>query len=167
MKIIAASFQCESNSRAVLHPQCADFEYCTGEDIFRKMPVKAYLTQNGFDVIPSIYASALPSAVVEKKVYDMYANQILQTVSEHPDADGIFLYVHGSMEVETIGSGELYLLKAIRKIVPSSCLIALTMDLHANITDELGDYADIVCGFKTAPHVDQPESQLRAVRALS
>ena len=41
MKIIAASFQCESNSRAAQHPQCADLEYCAGEDIFRKMPIRA------------------------------------------------------------------------------------------------------------------------------
>lgn len=166
MKILAASFQCESNSRALYHPQLSDFEYFKGEDIFKKLVVRDIFRDNGFTLIPSIYANALPSGTVELSVYHYFASQILNTVKEHPDADGIYIYVHGSMEVEEIGSGELYLLKEIRKLVPRTCLIALTMDLHANITDELGDYADIICGYKTAPHVDQPESQMRAAKAL-
>ncbi|MBQ9544628.1 MAG: M81 family metallopeptidase [Clostridia bacterium] len=167
MKIIAASFQCESNSRAALRPGHGDFEYCEGEDIFKKMPVKEYLVENGFEVVPSVYACALPSGNVEEKIYRFYADKILKTVSENADADGIFLFLHGSMEVDGIGSGELCLLKAIRRIVPRSCLIALALDLHANVTDELAEYADIVCAFKTAPHVDQKETQLRAVKALA
>ena len=166
MKIIVASFQCESNSKANLHPQKSDFEYFVGDDIFKKLVVKDIFENAGFTVIPSIYANALPSATVEYDIYQYYKNQILDTVNAHPDADGIYIYVHGSMEVDGIGSGELQLVKEIREVVSRDCLIAFTMDLHANITDELGEYVDIVCGYKTAPHVDQPESQVRAATAL-
>ncbi|MBR3978309.1 MAG: M81 family metallopeptidase [Oscillospiraceae bacterium] len=167
MKILVASFQCESNTRALLHPGKSDFEYFAGEDIYKKLVVKDIFTENGFAVIPSIYANALPSATVEQEVYDFYKTQILDTVRANPDAAGIYLYVHGSMEVEGIGSGELQLVKEIRQIVSRDCLIALTMDLHANITEELGQYVDIVCGYKTAPHTDQEESQRRAAGALA
>ena len=40
MKVIVASFQCESNSKANLHPQKSDFEYFAGWDIFKKLVVK-------------------------------------------------------------------------------------------------------------------------------
>lgn len=166
MKVIVASFQCESNSRAALHPQKSDFEYFSGEDIFKKLVVRDVFEQAGFEIVPSIYANALPSATVERHIYEFYKEQILDTVRANPDADGIYLYVHGSMEVDEIGSGELQLVKEIRLIVGQKPLIAFTMDLHANITQELGRYVDIVCGYKTAPHVDQPESQLRAAKAL-
>lgn len=166
MKIIVASFQCESNSKANLHPQKSDFEYFKGEDIFKKLVVKDIFEKNGFEIVPSIYANALPSATVERHIYEFYKEQILDTVRANPDADGIYIYVHGSMEVDEIGSGELQMVKEIREIVSKDCLIAFTMDLHANITDELGQYVDIICGYKTAPHVDQPESQVRAATAL-
>ncbi len=165
-KIIVASFQCESNSKAKLHPKKHDFEYFKGEDIFKKLVVKETFEKNGFEVVPSVYAVALPSATVEKEVYDFYAEQILDTVRENPDAVGVYIFFHGSMEVEEIGSGELYLLKEIRKIVSKDCLIAISLDAHANITDELGDYAQIISGFKTVPHVDQAECQLRSANAL-
>lgn len=167
MKVIAASFQCESNSKAKLHPTKGDFEYFRGEDIFKKLTVKDIFTDSGFTVIPSIYANALPTAIVTRDIYDYYEKQIIETVKNNTDADGIYIYVHGSMEVDGIGSGELYMLKEIRTLVKKDCLIALTMDLHANITAELGDYADIVCGYKTAPHVDQNQSQIRAATALA
>ena len=166
MKIIVASFQCESNSKAKLHPQKHDFEYFKGEDIFKKLAVKETFEENGFEVVPSIYAVALPSATVEKDVYDFYADQILETVKANPDAAGVYIFFHGSMEVESIGSGELYLLKQIRKIVSKDCLIALSLDAHANITDELCSYANIISGFKTVPHIDQVQTQLRSANAL-
>ncbi|MBQ2845524.1 MAG: M81 family metallopeptidase, partial [Firmicutes bacterium] len=99
MKIIVASFQCESNSKARSHPGKSDFEYFTGEDIFKKLVVRDIFADNGFMVVPSIYANALPSGTVERDIYEYYKEQILDTVSEHPDADGIYIYVHGSMEV--------------------------------------------------------------------
>lgn len=166
MKIIVASFQCESNSKAKLHPQKHDFEYFKGEDIFKKLVVKDVFEKNGFEVVPSVYAVALPSATVEKDTYDYYADQILETVRENRDAAGVFIFFHGSMEVEEIGSGELYLLKEIRKLVAKECLIAISLDAHANITDELCDYANIISGFKTVPHIDQAETQMRSANAL-
>jgi len=167
MKVIVASFQCESNSKANLHPQKTDFEFFSGANIFKKLVVKDIFEEAGFETIPSIYANALPSGTVEQHIYEFYKEQILDTVRDNPDADGIYIYVHGSMEVDGIGSGELQLVKEIRQIVSRDCLIAFTMDLHANITKELGQYVDIVCGYKTAPHTDQPESQVRAARALT
>lgn len=166
MKIIVASFQCESNSKAKIYPKKEDFEYFKGEDIFQKLAVKDIFESNGFEVIPSIYAVALPSATVKKETYDFYADQILQTVKENSDAKGVFIFFHGSMEVEDIGSGELYLLKQMRKFLSKDCLIALSLDAHANITDELTSYADIISGFKTVPHTDQVECQKRSAKAL-
>ncbi len=166
MKIIVASFQCESNSKAKIYPKKEDFEYFKGEDIFQKLAVKDIFESNGFEVIPSIYAVALPSATVKKETYDFYADQILQTVKENSDAKGVFIFFHGSMEVEDIGSGELYLLKQMRRFLSKDCLIALSLDAHANITDELTSYADIISGFKTVPHTDQVECQKRSAKAL-
>jgi len=85
---------------------------------------------------------------------------------ENPDAVGVYIWFHGSMEVDGIGSGELYLLKEIRKVLKNGCLIAISLDAHANITDELCDYADIISGFKTVPHTDQVETQQRSAKAL-
>lgn len=61
-----ASFQCESNSLAKLHPKKHDFEYFSGEEIFKKLAVREIFEKQGYEVIPSVYAVALPSATVER-----------------------------------------------------------------------------------------------------
>lgn len=165
MKMIVGSFQFEANSFTSIRPKAGDFEYFEGEDIFKKLDIKDLL--GGFDVVPCIYANALPSGVLPRELYDRYTAKILDTVQNNKDADGIFLAVHGSMEVEGIGSGELYLAKKIREIIGKNCLIAMSKDLHANIHTELTNYVDIICGYKTAPHTDQTETQRRAVKILT
>lgn len=166
MKVIVASYQCESNSLAKIHPGKEDFEYFRGDDIFKKLVVKDVFEENGIEVVPAVYAVALPAGTVTQDIYYYYFDQIMETVIANPDAEGVYIYFHGSMEVDGIGSGELFLLKAIKKVIPNA-VIAVTFDAHANVTDELNSYADIVCGYKTVPHVDQPESQIRAAKALS
>ena len=166
MKVIVASFQYESCSFSEMLPDINDFEYFEGQDIFKKLVVYEPLKSAGFEIIPSIYANALPGGTVPLDLYNGFKEKILRTASEHPDADGIFLYLHGSMEVEKIGSGERQLLRELREIMGARPLISLVLDLHANITEELVNYADIICGYKTAPHVDQAETQLRAVHLL-
>ena len=97
MKILVASFQCESNSKAKLHPQKSDFEYFKGEDIFKKLIVKEIFEKEGFEVVPSVYAVALPSATVELATYHYYANQILDVVRANSDVAGVYIFFHGSM----------------------------------------------------------------------
>ncbi|MBR2930646.1 MAG: M81 family metallopeptidase [Clostridia bacterium] len=167
MDIIIASYQCESNTLATHHPGKEDFEYAAGDAVSRKLAVTELFEREGFTVIPSIYADALPSGTVEQDIHAYYSEQILDTVRANPDAHGVFIFFHGSMEVDGIGSGELDILKKIRKILKNkSALIAISLDAHANITDELCDYADIISGFKTIPHVDQAECQRRSAEAL-
>ena len=81
MKIIVASFQCESNSKAKLHPVIEDFEYFKGEDIFKKLVVRDIFEKNGFEVVPAVYAVALPSATVTQDVYFHFEKQIMETVN--------------------------------------------------------------------------------------
>ena len=92
MKIICASFQCESNSLAKSHPQKYDFEYFKGEDIFKKVAVKDIFTDAGYEVVPAISSVALPAGTVEKDIYFYYADQILQTVRENADACGVYIF---------------------------------------------------------------------------
>jgi len=166
MKVIVSSFQFESCTFSGTMPDVNDFEYFEGQDIFKKLVVYEPLISAGFEVIPSIYANALPGGMMPLGLYNSYKEKILQTVKENPDADGIFLYLHGSMEVEETGSGERQLLREIREITGDRPLVALVLDLHANMTEELVEYANIICGYKTAPHVDQEETQMRAVNLL-
>ena len=58
------------------------------------------------------------------------------------------------MVVEDIFDAEGELLEKLRKIVGGEIPIAITLDLHANVTEKMCQNANIIVSYKTYPHVD-------------
>ena len=67
--------------------------------------------------------------------------------------DAAMLDLHGAMVAETTPDGEGTLLERIRAIAPD-LPIAVTCDLHANLTETMVRNCTALIGYKTYPHVD-------------
>lgn len=80
--------------------------------------------------------------------------------------DGIWLYLHGAMCVENLGSAEECLLRMVRDKVGESVPISLAMDFHANNSDAIPQLCNCVTGYRTAPHRDREETERRAMQLL-
>ncbi len=118
------------------------------------MPFGAYLKlarEAGAEVITPVAAEAMPSGPVEKAAYETMVTPILEAVRRGCDA--AFLDLHGAMVAETTPDGEGTLLREIRAIAPD-LPIAVTCDLHANLTDAMVRNCTALIGYKTYPHVD-------------
>ena len=85
--------------------------------------------------------------------------------AKHPDAVGLYLYLHGAMFVEGLGSGEEWTVKELRKTV-GNIPITLALDFHANVADGLVPLVQGVAGYRTAPHTDYDDTERRAAVAL-
>ena len=164
MRIAIGSLQCEGNSLTPVYTRFEDFDYAPGEAMYQKIKVMDYLRDKGAEVIPTIYAHALPGGAVVKEDYLRLVGEIVDGIP--CDVDGVWLYLHGAMCVQEIGSGEAYLLKKIREKIGFDIPISLAMDFHADNSDEIVELANCITGFRTAPHQDHTETQLRAMRML-
>ena len=84
--------------------------------------------------------------------------------------DLCFLDLHGAMVAESAEDGEGALLERIRSIAPE-LPIAVSLDLHANLTEKIVSNCTALVGYKTYPHVDMYEAGAHAgrivVRALA
>lgn len=166
MKVIIGAFAHESNDFCPNLTTKEMFEFYEGNDILVQLPVADILEEAGIEVIPSIYAVAQSYGIVAQDAYFFYENKILDIIRENPDVDGIWMFCHGAMNVEGIGSGELRLAADIRAIVSDSCVIAFGMDLHGNIEEEMADYVNIFRCYHTAPHTDQEDTYRRTMKTL-
>ena len=164
MRIAIGSLQCEGNSLTPVYTRFEDFDYAPGEAMYQKIKVMDYLAEKGAEVIPTIYAHALPGGAVIKEDYLRLVSQIVDGIP--CDVDGVWLYLHGAMCVQEIGSGEAYLLKKIREKIGFNIPVSVAMDFHADNSDEIVELANCVTGFRTAPHQDHKETQLRAMKML-
>jgi microcystin degradation protein MlrC len=156
----------ESDTFSPVKTRMEDFEVVRGKNILDRIAVTSLFKEAGADIVPTLWANALPGGTTEKKTYLELRNGILNPISREEKIDGIWLYLHGAMEVEEVGSAEADLVSEIRRIVGNNVPIAVALDLHANIPDALVKQVNVICGYRTAPHVDQIDTQLRAGRLL-
>ena len=166
MKILMGSFQCEANSFCDGRAKAEDFEVWEGEAAIEKMAATPVFRAAGAELIPLIYASCLPTGMVSHSAYDYFENIFRERIRPHLDADGIYLYLHGSMYVEGYGSGEDLLVKMIRDELGYRGIISVSLDFHANLPASFVKRVNSIQGFRTAPHTDQDDTERRAAASL-
>jgi microcystin degradation protein MlrC len=130
------------------------------------MPFGAYLrlaSEIGAEVRTPVAAEAMPSGPVEAAAYETMVAAILDDVQRGCDA--ALLDLHGAMVAETAPDGEGTLLERMRAIAPE-LPIAVTCDLHANLTDRMVRNSTALIGYKTYPHVDMAEMGEQVGRIL-
>ena len=70
------------------------------------------------------------------------------------------------MCVEEIGSGEAYLLRALREKIGFDVPVSVSMDFHADNADDIPRLANCITGYRTAPHEDREKAQRHGVELL-
>lgn len=167
MKILVGAFQCESNTFSAAKAERGDFYYLKGEEAKRRLFASRLFEEAGFEVVPLVYAVSLPSGCVTKACFDEIISDFRAEAAKHPDADGIYLYLHGAMVVEGGFSGEELTVRELRKTVGGAIPISLDLDFHANVSEDLVAQVQAISGYRTAPHTDYDESETRAANALT
>lgn len=124
-----------------------------------------FAQQAGWEVVPILWAGAIPSAPVTKDAYETIVSEIVAGLKDCGPLDGIFIDLHGAMVAEHIDDGEGELLERVRSVRPSEPL-SVALDLHGNITKRMFEHANVMVGFRTYPHIDMAETGYRAAEAL-
>ncbi|HEX6118025.1 MAG TPA: M81 family metallopeptidase [Dongiaceae bacterium] len=119
--------------------------------------------KHGWRLIHVLSASAEPAGVVTRDAFDRLGGAIVTAAAENKGRiDGILLSLHGAMVTEFCEDGEGELLERLRAVVGPDLPIAITLDLHGNVTPKMCELADIAVSYKTYPHVDMRERARQA-----
>lgn len=129
-------------------------------------PMSAFIdlaVKEGAEIVTPVAAEAWPSGPVHRDAYQRITDPICEAVQEGCDA--LFLDLHGAMVTETTDDGEGTLLERIRRISPG-LPVAVTLDLHANLTRTMVDNCSVITGYKSYPHVDMYAAGAKAADIL-
>lgn len=119
-----------------------------------------------WELVRSIVAWATPSGPVASDAWEVGSKAILDAARTQGPFDGVLLNLHGAMATVDDGDAEGALLEALRAIIGPNVPVAITLDLHANVTSKMTEHADIICAYRTYPHVDQIATSKRAAAVL-
>jgi len=103
---------------------------------------------------------------VTREAFDKYASGIADDIKRTGPYDGVFLALHGAMAVTGVPKPEAELARRVRAVVGESVPIHVTLDLHANESQDLADAADAVFIIKRYPHYDAALMGERAMRTM-
>ena len=166
MRIAIGGIATESCTFSALPTRLEDFRISRGtDDSFAE--VYPFLDKfPDIDFVGTITARALPGGPVEAAVYNAIKNELLGELKSRGPFDGVYLDMHGAMNVAGMDDAEADLYRSIREIVGDDALLSASYDLHGNISDRIMATLDIITGFRTAPHIDAQETRERAMSLL-
>ena len=120
---------------------------------------------HGWRIEHVLSAAAGPSGKVKRAAFEWLCDPIV-AAAERGRFDGILLALHGAMVLDFCEDGDGEILRRIRVSCGNETPIAITLDPHANVSQQMCSLADIVVSFRTYPHIDMRETGQRAGEIL-
>ena len=165
MRIAVGGISHETNTFSTLRTGLDDFFIRRGEEIVQGEFWDRYRAE-GVQFVPTLMAGASPHGLVRRDAYLQLKSELLERLEAALPVDGVYLSLHGAMEIEEIGDGESDLTGAIRERVGAAVPIFASLDLHGNIAPAFVEAADFLTALRTAPHRDGAETRQRALDHL-
>ena len=113
-----------------------------------------FLSESRIEAIPLLAGWAITQGPIEEDEFARLKGKIAAELEQAGRLDGLLLALHGAMCAEGTDDCEGAILELIRKEAGPDLPIVLTLDLHANVTRRIVQWANAVIGYKTYPHVD-------------
>ncbi len=117
--------------------------------------------KHGWEMVQPIAAAATPGGKTPAGDWAHLRGAVLEACKEGP-FDGVLLSLHGAMVTEDQDDAEGDLLRRLREKLGPEVPIAISLDIHANVSDDMARLANIVIAYRTYPHIDQYERGMEA-----
>jgi len=151
--------ECSTSSPVLMQPE--DFRVLRGDELLAA-DYFSFLSAGGIKPLPLLHARAVPGGPVARATYEAFKSEFLERLKAALPLDGLYLAMHGAMNVEGMDDAEGDWIAAARAVVGPEIPVAASYDLHGNVTQRIIDQLDIFAGYRTAPHIDVRETMVRA-----
>jgi len=179
-RIAIGGFQHETNTYCPLPTEWHDFQtpgawpaQTNGAAIFdvfagTNIPIAGFFeaARGQCDLVPLLWASAEPAGYVTEDAFDRIAGEMMARIAAAGPLDAVYLDLHGAMATRAHDDGEAELLRRIREVVGPDLPVAVSLDLHGNLSRAFFERTSCVSIYRTYPHLDMAETGARAWRLL-
>ncbi len=122
----------------------------------------------GLDVYPVLRAGAGSLGYVEKASFNLVLDKLVnQLKTANPPFDGVILNLHGDMVVDGYPHGDAEVTRRVREAMGEKFPIIVTHDFHANVSEEIVEYSDVLITYKENPHLDPKERGIQAATIMA
>jgi microcystin degradation protein MlrC len=121
----------------------------------------------GAETVPVFWAYSFPSGTIEADTYASLKAELLERLAAALPVDVVALDIHGAGVAEGVDDIEGDLGAAVRDLVGPDVPLVAALDLHGNVSDEMGALYDGLFGCQLYPHTDLADRGREAVQAAA
>lgn len=178
-RVAVGGFQHETNTFAPIPTRWDDFQVPGGWPPFTggaplldmhglNVPFSGFIgAAEAWDLVPLLWCAAEPGGTVEQATFDRIAGRMVELLRAAGPVDAVYLDLHGAMTTENHPDGEAELLRRIREAVGPDLPVAVSLDLHGNMSRAFFERASCVTIYRTYPHIDMAATGARAQALLA
>ena len=119
--------------------------------------VKTMDVTGEWEPVPVLLAACHPLGPIDQALHEAYLAKIRAGLEAAGELDAVYIANHGAMVATESQDPDADIIMAARDIIGPDVPIVVTLDLHANISDEMVACTDLIVGYRTNPHVDMIE----------
>src|SRR5262245_27136845 len=120
-----------------------------------------------FVAVPLLATFAVPGGTVTADCFERIAAELADTIKRAGPLDGLLLALHGATVAQIHPDADGDLLALVRGVVGADLPLAVTLDLHANVSRKMINYTTAAVVYRSNPHLDQRERGLEAAQLLA
>ncbi len=129
--------------------------------------VQAARVAGRVETVPLASSFAIPNGPVTEPCFNWLLDDLLERIAMAGPLDGIYLALHGSMEVAGLDEApETVILRRVRQAIGPQAKLAASFDLHGNLSSGIVDALDVLVAYRTNPHWDLAPTGFRAGNRL-
>jgi microcystin degradation protein MlrC len=161
MRIAIGGIHTECSTYSPVLMTVDDFKVLRGEELLGAAYFD-FVHESGADLLPLLHARAVPGGPVSRVAYEAFKSEFIERLKAALPLDGLYLAMHGAVNVEGMDDAEGDWISAARAVVGDACIVAASYDLHGNVSQTIVDQLDIFAAYRTAPHIDVRQTMVRA-----
>ena len=115
--------------------------------------VKAARADGAVEPVPLFSAWAVPGGPLDMETFEYFRDRLVADLQAAGPLDGLFLSLHGAMNVDGELDPEARFVEAARTVI-GDAPIGASFDLHGNLTTGKVEGLDVFLAYRTNPHRD-------------
>jgi microcystin degradation protein MlrC len=111
-------------------------------------------------IVPLVFARLTPMGAITAEAIEHLMDLVTTALQENGPWDAVLLPQHGAAVSETYLDADGEMIRRVREVIGPDVPIGVTLDMHANLSHQMVQNADIVTVYQTNPHIDAYEQAL-------
>ena len=120
----------------------------------------------GWEPVPALVIGSCPAGPVEEAFFNEFLAELKADLEAGGTVDGVYICEHGGACATHTHDPDGEVFKLVRDVVGPDVPVIATLDLHANVSEEMMEATDLMIGYITNPHVDLYERGCEAAKAM-